>query len=54
MLRFERHNFMIAINKLANEFFGIPTLFETFAPFEAGLLRRRTVDEALAPMRAAS
>jgi hypothetical protein len=54
-LRFERHNFMIAINKLANEFFGIPTLFDSFAPFETGLASRRTIDEALAPLaRAAS
>jgi hypothetical protein len=54
-LRFERHNFMIAINKLANEIFGIKMQFESFAPFETGLTRRRTVDEALAPLlRAAS
>lgn len=39
MLQFERHNFLTAVNNLAREFFGIETLFASFAPFQIGLTR---------------
>jgi glycosyltransferase involved in cell wall biosynthesis len=45
MLQFERYNVLIAVNNLAREFFGVETLFPTFASFQIGLTRphdRRT------------
>ncbi|MDZ4866320.1 MAG: hypothetical protein SGI91_03270 [Alphaproteobacteria bacterium] len=50
MLRFERHNFLIAVNKLVKATFGIDGLFKSFAPFEIGLTRWRSADEAVAPL----
>lgn len=47
-LRFDRHNFLIAINKLAKETFGRGPVFDSFAPFEGGLPEPRPLDEALA------
>jgi glycosyltransferase involved in cell wall biosynthesis len=53
LLKFERHNFLIAVNRLVKETFGIDDLFTSFAPFERGLTRWRKADEALAPLAAA-
>lgn len=50
MLRFERHNFLIAVNKLVKATFGIDGLFKSFAPFEIGLTRWRSADAAVAPL----
>jgi len=53
LLKFERHNFLIAVNRLAKETFGVDDLFTSFAPFERGLTRWRKLDDALAPLAAA-
>lgn len=53
LLNFERHNFLIAVNRLVKETFGTDGLFTSFAPFERGLTRWRPLDEALAPLAAA-
>jgi glycosyltransferase involved in cell wall biosynthesis len=50
MLRFERHNFLIAVNKLVKQIFGVESLFKSFAPFEIGLTRWRSPDQAVAPL----
>ena len=50
LLAFDRHNFLIAVNKLAKETFAIDGLFDSFAPFEAGLTRWRRADEVLKPL----
>lgn len=50
MLRFERHNFLIAVNKLVKAAFGVDGLFDSFAPFATGLTRWRSADEAVAPL----
>ncbi len=53
LINFDRHNFLIAVNKLAKETFGIGHLFKSFAPFEIGLTRWRKADDILAPLAAA-
>jgi hypothetical protein len=53
LLKFERHNFLIAVNRLVKETFDIDDHFTSFAPFERGLTRWRKVDDALAPLAAA-
>jgi glycosyltransferase involved in cell wall biosynthesis len=53
LLRFERHNFLIAVNRLVKETFRLDDLFTSFTPFERGLTRWRKVDDALAPLAAA-
>lgn len=53
LLRFDRHNFLIAVNRLVKETFDIDELFKSFAPFERGLTRWRNATEALAPLVAA-
>lgn len=50
LLAFDRHNFLIAVNKLAQETFGIGGLFGSFAPFAIGLTRWRKADEAVKPL----
>ena len=54
MLQFERTNFLIAINNLAKEFFGVETLFASFAPFQIGLISPRDPLPMQAPEKAAS
>jgi len=53
LLKFERHNFLIAVNRLVKETFDVDDHFTSFAPFERGLTRWRKVDDALAPLAAA-
>lgn len=53
LLKFERHNFLIAVNRLVKDTFGVADFFTSFAPFERGLTRWRKLDEALAPLAAA-
>jgi hypothetical protein len=54
LLAFDRHNFLIAANRLVRETFGVEELFKSFAPFEIGLTRWRRADEAVAPLTAAA
>lgn len=51
LLSFDRHNFLIAANKLVKETFGVEALFKSFAPFEMGLTRWRPPDEAAIPLQ---
>jgi hypothetical protein len=53
LLTFDRHNFLIAVNRLVKETFGIDDHFKSFAPFEIGLTRWRRADDAIAPLAAA-
>lgn len=50
VLRFERHNFLLTVNKLVNETFGVEDRFPTFTPFASGLTRWRKVGTVLAAL----
>lgn len=50
VLRFERHNFLLTVNKLVSETFGVEDCFPTFAPFASGLTRWRKTDAVLAAL----
>lgn len=50
VLRFERHNFLLTVNKLVHETFGVEDRFPTFTPFASGLTRWRKVGAVLAAL----
>lgn len=50
LLAADRHSFLIAINKLVADTFGVADHFKSFAPFEIGLTAWRSAREAVAPL----
>jgi glycosyltransferase involved in cell wall biosynthesis len=54
LVTFDRHNFLLAVNRLVKDTFGVDEFFRSFAPFEVGLTRWRRAEEAVAPLAAAT
>lgn len=50
LLTADRHNFLLAANKLVAETFGVRECFKSFAAFETGLTAWRSPDEFVAPL----
>jgi glycosyltransferase involved in cell wall biosynthesis len=53
LLEFDRHNFLIAVNRIVEQSFGTKQLFSSFAPFATGLTQYARPADALAKLRAA-
>jgi hypothetical protein len=53
MLSADRHSFLLAVNRLVAECFGIADHFKSFAPFATDLTTWRTPDEVIAPLHGA-